>query len=147
MLPGPVTRSAGSQTSSPSASRAPYANIATAWAPPTAYTSSTPSSAHAARIVGLGRPTNPGGFSRCAGLVTATEPTPASWAGTTFMTTLLGYTARPPGTYRPTRPTGTQRWVTVPPGTTLVVKSVGTCSRCTRRARRIDSSRPARTSG
>ena len=43
--------------------------------------------------------------------------TPAIWAGTTFITTLEGYTASPPGTYRPTRRTGTQRWVTVPPGT------------------------------
>ena len=34
----------------------PYANIAIACAPPTAYTSSTPSSAHAARIVGCTEP-------------------------------------------------------------------------------------------
>ena len=27
---------------------------------------------------------------RCGGLATASEPTPASWAGTTFMTTLDG---------------------------------------------------------
>ena len=37
----------------PSSSK-PYANAATAWAPPTAYTSSTPSRAHAARMVGCG---------------------------------------------------------------------------------------------
>ena len=36
--------------------------------------------------------------------------------GTTFITTLDGYTALPPGTYRPTRSTGTQRSVTVAPG-------------------------------
>ncbi len=57
-----------------------------AWAPPTAYTSSTPSSAQAARIVGWPEPPN----SFCAGVVTAIEPTPATWAGTTFMTTLEG---------------------------------------------------------
>ena len=50
MLPGPVTRS--TRRHGP----APYANIAIAWAPPTAYTSSMPSSAQAARIVGCGRP-------------------------------------------------------------------------------------------
>ena len=42
--------------------------------------------------------------------------TPATCAGTTFITTLDGYSASPPGTYSPTRRTGTQRWVTVPPG-------------------------------
>ncbi len=50
------------------------ANIAMAWAPPTAYTSSTPSSAQAARIVGWPEPPN----SLCAGVVTAIEPTPAT---------------------------------------------------------------------
>ncbi len=62
MLPGPVTSDTGSQTTdspstephSGSSSTKPCANMATAWAPPTAYTSSTPSRAHAARIVGLG---------------------------------------------------------------------------------------------
>ncbi len=32
------------------------------------------------------------------GEATASEPTPAIWAGTTFITTDDGYTARPPGT-------------------------------------------------
>src|ERR1043165_5351005 len=114
MLPGPVTRS--TRRHGP----APWANIAIACAPPTAYTSSTPSRAHAARIVGCGSPP----WSACGGEETAREADPASWAGTTFMTTLEGYTARPPGTYRPTRSTGTQRSVTVPPGTTWVVVSV-----------------------
>ena len=57
-----------------------------ACAPPTAYTSSTPSSAQAARIVGWGRPSN----SFCAGENTAIDATPATWAGTTFITTLDG---------------------------------------------------------
>src|SRR5689334_16425094 len=122
MLPGPVTRLTGSQTagetpSTPVSSTAvsstvvsstvvsstvvssnPYAKAATAWAPPTAYTSSTPSSAQAARIVGCGYPAKTPVFSRWGGEATASEPTPAIWAGTTFMTTLEGYTARPPGT-------------------------------------------------
>ncbi len=77
MLPGPVTMSAGGQDS------VPYANIATAVAPPAAYTSSTPSRAQAARIVGCGSPPN----SACAGEASAIDSTPASCAGTTFMTT------------------------------------------------------------
>ena len=52
-----------------------------------------------------------------------------------------------PGTYSPTRSTGTHRSVTVPPGTTRVVTSVRRWSRWTRRARRIDSSRASRTRG
>ena len=80
MLPGPVTMLAGAHSS------VPYANIATAWAPPTAYTSSTPSSAHAARIVGCGSPPN----SFCGGDASAMDSTPASWAGTTFITTEEG---------------------------------------------------------
>jgi hypothetical protein len=40
-------------------------------------------------MVGCGRPSKPAG-SRWAGLVTAIEATPASCAGTTFITTLLG---------------------------------------------------------
>ena len=51
------------------------------------------------------------------------EPTPATWAGTTFISTLETSGAMPPGTYRPTRSMGTRRWVTVPPGTTSVVTS------------------------
>ncbi len=77
MLPGPVTMFAGGQDS------VPYANIATAVAPPAAYTSSTPSRAQAARIVGCGRPSN----SAWAGDASAIDSTPASWAGTTFITT------------------------------------------------------------
>ena len=46
--------------------------------------------AQAARIVGCGQPVNPCGASRWGGLATAMLSTSASWAGTTFMTTLLG---------------------------------------------------------
>ncbi len=71
---------------------------ATACAPPTAHTSSTPSSAPAAaRIVGCGRPPN----AACGGDATTSDSTPAACAGTTFITTDDGYTALPPGTYRP----------------------------------------------
>ena len=68
--------------------------MAIAWAPPTAYTSSMPSSAQAARIVGCGRPPN----SFCGELVSAIDSTPATWAGTTFISTVETSGARPPGT-------------------------------------------------
>lgn len=68
--------------------------MAIAWAPPTAYTSSTPSSAHIARIVGCGKPP----CSRCGGDVTARDETPATWAGTTFISTEEANGASPPGT-------------------------------------------------
>ena len=78
---------------------APWASIAIAWAPPTAYTSVMPSSSQAARIVGCGRP---GPHSPkpvvWGGLARAIEPTPATWAGTTFISTLETSGARPPGT-------------------------------------------------
>ena len=58
--------------------------MAMAWAPPTAYTSSTPSRAHSPRIEGCGSPP----YSACGGELTATDLTPATCAGTTFMITL-----------------------------------------------------------
>ncbi len=45
-----------------------------------------------------------------------TSPTPATFAGTTPISTLLGYTARPPGAYTPTRPRGSGRRPTMMPG-------------------------------
>ncbi len=139
MLPGPVTRSTFGHSPG-----TPYANIAMACAPPTAYTSSTPSSAHSARMLGCGSPPK----SFCGGLATAIDATPAACAGTTFMMTLDASGARPPGTYRPTRPTGTSRVVTVAPGASSVVGcGMAASSAHTRRRRRIDSSNAARSSG
>jgi hypothetical protein len=80
-------------------------------------------------------------------VATAIDCTPAICAGTTFMTTELSSGARPPGTYSPTRRTGTQRSVTLPPGTTSVVTSVRRWSACTLRTRAIDSSSAARSGG
>ena len=60
--------------------------MASAWAPPTACTSLMPSRAQAASTDGCGRPPRPA----CGGEATATEPTPATCAGTTFMTTEEG---------------------------------------------------------
>ncbi len=57
--------------------------MARAWAPPTACTSLMPSSAQAASTDGCGRPPWPA----CGGDATAIAPTPATWAGTMFMTT------------------------------------------------------------
>ena len=69
-------------------------DLAGTWDPPIAHTSSTPSRAHAAMIVGSGRPP----WACCGGLDRAIEPTPATWAGTTFITTLDTSGASPPGT-------------------------------------------------
>ena len=52
-----------------------------------------PSSAQAARIVGCGRP-----VPFCGEEVSAIDSTPATWAGTTFITTLETSGAMPPGT-------------------------------------------------
>ena len=49
-------------------------------------------------IVGSGRPTRPWKGACWGGLASAIEPTPATWAGTTFMTTLETSGASPPGT-------------------------------------------------
>ncbi|SKV59356.1 Uncharacterised protein [Mycobacteroides abscessus subsp. abscessus] len=93
MFPGPVIMSTGA-SSAPSVSVPPCASSATPCAPPTAQTSSTPSNRAAAKMVGCGRPPN------CAwgGDAMTSDPTPAVCAGTTFITTLDGYTALPPGT-------------------------------------------------
>src|SRR6202012_2624377 len=101
-------------------------------------------------MVGGGRPLKrasyrPCGWA-CGGLATTSEPTPAACAGTTFITTLDGYTAFPPGTYRPTRSTGTHRSVTVAPGPSVVVTSDRRWSACTARVRSIATSSAARTS-
>ena len=116
--------------------------MAMAWAPPTAYTSSTPRMAQVARMVLSGRPSAVFG-----GVAMASDSTPAAWAGTAFMMTELGYTALPPGTYRPTRCTGIQRSATRAPGARSVWKSSGTCDAATARERRTDSSMEARTAG
>src|SRR6201999_895631 len=73
--------------------------------------------------------------------------TPATCAGTTFITTLDGYTALPPGTYSPTRSTGTQRSVTVAPAPSVVVTSVRRWAAWTARVRSIITRSASRTSG
>ena len=62
----------------------PYASAAIAWAPPITATSATPSSCAAASTAGWARPSGPGGVA------TITESTPATWAGMTFISTVLG---------------------------------------------------------
>ena len=61
----------------------PYASMASACAPPAACTSVIPSNEHAASTAGCGSPP----YAACGGDATAISPTPATWAGTTFMTT------------------------------------------------------------
>ena len=68
MLPGPVTRSTGSQSRRP---RCAVGEHRDAWAPPTAYTSSTPSRAQAARIVRRVR--QPADSPSAAGEATASD--------------------------------------------------------------------------
>jgi hypothetical protein len=62
----------------------PYARAPMAAAPPTANRRSAPPTAHAAITIGDGSPSGPGGDA------TTTSPTPATRAGTTPMSTLLG---------------------------------------------------------
>src|SRR5437764_1051469 len=72
---------------------------ATAWAPPTRYTSSTPARAAAARMPSLTVPSGPGGEQ------STTSPTPATRAGMAVISTLDSSGARPPGTSTPGRST------------------------------------------
>src|SRR6476660_7538721 len=102
-----------------------------------------PNSAQAARTLRSGQPS----LSRCGGEVTAMALTPATCAGTTFITTLDGYSASPPGTYSPTRRTGTQRWVTVPPGAIWLTFSTGNWAEWPTLALAIDSVSAALTCG
>ena len=77
-LPGPTSTSTGRIVSVPSAI------AATAWAPPMAYTSSTPARLQAASTACAGRPSGPGGEQ------TAISLTPATCAGTSAITALDG---------------------------------------------------------
>src|ERR1700749_828668 len=118
--------------------------MARAWAPPAACTSSTASSAQAASTAGWGRPP----WSAWGGEGTATDPTPATRGGTTFMTTEEGEGTSPPGTYTPARLTGTYRAVTVRPSAGDTVFSAGgSWASWTRRARRAAPSRARATAG
>ena len=78
----------------------PYARAAMAWAPPTAYISSTPATFAAASVYGEMPP------SFCGGVTITTRFTPATFAGMQSMSTVEGYWARPPGTYTPAAETG-----------------------------------------
>ena len=69
----------------------PNAMAAIAPAPPMANNRSTLARLQAARTAVAGRP------SGCGGEQTITSLTPATRAGMAHMSTLLGYTARPPG--------------------------------------------------
>ena len=98
-LPGPTTASTAAIVS------VPYASAATAWAPPTAYTSSTPSSRATTRIASDG-----------LGVTTAMRRTPATSAGTAVITSEDGSGKRPLGTHSPTESSGSQRRSETIPG-------------------------------
>ena len=77
-FPGPLI------TSTRGIDSVPQARAAIAWAPPIRYTSRTPARWAAASTIGLGSPPGPGG-------VTITRrSTPATRAGTAFISTVLG---------------------------------------------------------
>jgi hypothetical protein len=92
-LPGPITLFTARIDCVPQASAA----IATA--PPSCSTSRTPSSPASASAMSLTRPP-------LGGVAMTISRTPATCAGTTVISTLDGYSARPPGTYTPTRSIG-----------------------------------------
>src|SRR5262249_9487015 len=77
-LPGPTTTSTGG------IDFVPYANAAIACAPPTRYTSSTPTNAAAANVAAGTLPSGPGGTQR------ASSGTPATRAGIAVMRTVDG---------------------------------------------------------
>ena len=70
----------------------PYASAAIACAPPTLKIASTPAISAATSVAGLTFPSAP------AGVVIIILGTPATFAGTTFISVVEGYAAFPPGT-------------------------------------------------
>src|SRR6185369_3279491 len=113
LLPGPVILSTRGTVSVPNAS------AAIACAPPTAYTSLMFSSINAAATAGFSENVR-------GGVVTTIRSTPATCAGTTFITTDEGYAAVPPGTYKPTRSRGVMRWPSCTPSLGLMVHDSST---------------------
>ena len=133
-LPGPTMRSTGAIVA------VPYAMAATAWAPPTRYTSATPARRAASSTSGFSTP--PG-----AGTHIATRPTPATRAGTAFISTEDGYAALPPGTYRPTASSAVQRMPRVSPAGSGTSRSCGICARWNASIRVAASSSAAASAG
>ncbi len=84
-LPGPTILSTAGTVA------VPYASAAIACAPPIANTRSTPAIAAAASTIALRTPSG-------VGVTMTISPTPATFAGIAFISTLDGYAARPPGT-------------------------------------------------
>ena len=90
-LPGPTILSTRGTVA------VPNARAATAWAPPIRKIRVTPERAQAARTTSV---------TPVGGTTAMISCTPATSAGTAFITTDDGYEALPPGTYRPTRSSG-----------------------------------------
>src|SRR5690606_2376381 len=89
-LPGPTILSTAGTVVVPNAS------AATACAPPIVNTRSTPAMHAAASTIALRTPSG-------VGTTITSSRTPATRAGSAFISTDDGYAAFPPGTYRPTR--------------------------------------------
>src|SRR6187549_4123815 len=92
----------------------PKASAATACAPPTAYTSSIPSSRATTSVASAG-----------FGVTTETLPTPATRAGTAVITSDDGSGWRPLGTQTPTASSGSQRRSETMPGAASTEVSAG----------------------
>src|SRR6476661_7292872 len=105
------------------------------------YTRSTPHSRQVPRIAGSTSPDARGGAH------TATSRTPAARAVTTPITTVLGYGARPPGTYTAAEATGTSRRRTWWPWGSSTLTSGATDASATRATFAIATWRPATVSG
>ena len=99
----------------------PYARAAIAWAPPTLNILSMPAILAAVSMAGLTLPLRPGGVT------ITTSGTPAIFAGIESMSTVEGYAAVPPGTYRPALSTGVIFCPMTVPSSPFISKPVRTC--------------------
>src|SRR5216684_8935286 len=105
-------------------------------------TRSTPAIAAAASTSGLRSPEG-------VGTAMTSSPTPATFAGSAFISTEDGYAALPPGTYSPARSSGVIRWPSVVPSASVNRHDFARCrvwKRRMRTAARSSASRCTRPS-
>ena len=84
-------------------------------------TRSTPATFAAASMAGFIFPSFPGG------VVMTISPQPAILAGMASISTVDGYAAVPPGTYRPTLSRGVTFWPMTTPARSVMMKLLRTC--------------------
>jgi hypothetical protein len=119
----------------------PQARAATAWAPPSSHTSSTPSRAAAPRIAGWPRPPGPGRGGQ------GDLADPGRLGGDDVHDHAGGVGAAAAGGVHPARRRGTNRWTSRTPGRSDQTRSAGRWAWWKARARSMASSRAARRSG